>query len=583
MGLHLTLSLGPGGGSGVPIVFDPDAEILFAAMVPEPDQGRKIIINNLILALKADGIWTLLDILYVFAAHAQQPGTLNWKNPATFTATPASSPVFTVDRGFNGNAAGFLAPGWTLSADGVQAQQDSTHVAGWSLTAGAASSSEVIAGTATGGPPNLAITPRAGGDLFAAQVNDGTISTLANANRDGFFVANRSAAGARQGYRNGASLGSDTQASTAEPAGATTFLRNGGTTAPSLQIACGSVGASLNAGQVSDYYDDLLAYMQGVLAPVPTAPILDWTSPPSDDTPEFNIDFDATVAVGDVVTLQYDDNSGFPSPAEASDTLDSGEVSTGNINMMLGALGAGDYFARANISRAGILTSAWSNTEPFTIESSAAVINYVGRNSNGTNGTSFTFNAEPIGAAATGRLIVLCVFGSASGGSPDITTVPTIDGNNMTLVDKQSGAGATGIVAAIYKFQLDAGTTANFVLTFTETVGRAGIVVFNITGANTTETDTASNAAVGVTSLATSSTLTVPASGVGIVFGVQFNANASTWTGGSVTDAGSPPSLTVEASTTMISGLYSAAGTNTPQFGWTGSTTAKMVSAAWGP
>ena len=149
----------------------------------------------------------------------------------------------------------------------------------------------------------------------------------------------------------------------------------------------------------------------------------------------------------------------------------------------------------------------------------AAAINYVGRNSSGTNGTSFTFNAEPIGDAATGRLIVLCVFGSASGGSPDITTVPTINGNNMTVVAKQSGAGATGIMAAMYKFPLDTGTTANFVLTFTETVGRAGIVVFNITGANTTETDTADNTGTNVATLATSSTLTVPTDWVGVVFG----------------------------------------------------------------
>lgn len=252
-------------GGGASVVLEPETETLVAAMTPEPDFARQIVINNLIVALKAGGIWPLLDILYVFAAHAQQPATLNWKAPANFVATPVSSPTFTVDRGFSGNgASAYLAPGWSPS-DGPQYQQDSAHVSGWSLSPGSASATEQLVGTSTGTSPDILLGPRFTGDLFRMIVNDGTASsTIASTNRDGFFIANRSGASARQGYRNGASLGSDAVASTGETISALTFLRNGAATFASLLIAQGSTGASLSAPQASSYYNALLNYMQAV-------------------------------------------------------------------------------------------------------------------------------------------------------------------------------------------------------------------------------------------------------------------------------------------------------------------------------
>lgn len=262
-------------GGGASVVLEPEAETLIAAMTPEPDFARQIVINNLIVALKAAGIWSLLDILYVFAAHAQQPATLNWKAPANFVATPVSSPTFTVDRGFSGNgASAYLAPGWSPS-DGPQYQQDSAHVSGWSLSPGSASATEQLVGTSTGTSPDILLGPRFTGDLFRMIVNDGTASsTIASTNRDGFFIANRSGASARQGYRNGASLGSDAVASTGETISALTFLRNGAATFASLLIAQGSTGASLSAPQVSSYYDALLSYMQAVGASSTTGFVL---------------------------------------------------------------------------------------------------------------------------------------------------------------------------------------------------------------------------------------------------------------------------------------------------------------------
>lgn len=260
-------------GGGASVVLEPETETLVAAMTPEPDFARQIVINNLIVALKAAGIWSLLDVLWVFAAHAQQPATLNWKAPASFTATPVSAPTFTVDRGFTGNGTtSYLAPGWSPDT-GVQYQQNSAHLAGWSLTAGATSNTQLILGMTGAGPPSILLVPRAVGDAMSAFVNDDAATAFTNASQDGFFVANRSGASARQGYRNGVSLGSDALASTGEPSSALTFLRFA-TNFSTLQIAHGSAGASLTAPQVSSYYNALLSYMQAVGADSTTGFVL---------------------------------------------------------------------------------------------------------------------------------------------------------------------------------------------------------------------------------------------------------------------------------------------------------------------
>jgi hypothetical protein len=43
--------------------------------------NRKLLYNNLITGLKADGLWTKLDLLYIFAAHNSADSLKNVKNP----------------------------------------------------------------------------------------------------------------------------------------------------------------------------------------------------------------------------------------------------------------------------------------------------------------------------------------------------------------------------------------------------------------------------------------------------------------------------------------------------------------------
>ena len=69
-----------------------------------PTSSQQIKQNQLVLDLKAGGIWNKLDVLYIFANDGGQDfGTLNWKAPTLNQATLINSPTFTNNQGFTGN------------------------------------------------------------------------------------------------------------------------------------------------------------------------------------------------------------------------------------------------------------------------------------------------------------------------------------------------------------------------------------------------------------------------------------------------------------------------------------------------
>lgn len=86
-----------------------------------PGVSQRVTQNQLVLDLKSAGIWSLLDIFYVFATNGDSDfATLNWKSPSTFQCTKVNSPTFTPDSGFSGNAATqYLNTGFSLNANGV--------------------------------------------------------------------------------------------------------------------------------------------------------------------------------------------------------------------------------------------------------------------------------------------------------------------------------------------------------------------------------------------------------------------------------------------------------------------------------
>jgi hypothetical protein len=245
-----------------------ESRALFDQMTVKPDSSRKKKIDRLIRALMGDGLWSKLDVLYVFAAHDEQAGRLNWKAPGTLTATAVNSPTFTADQGFAGNGTTSYLGDTTFNpaTNGVNYTQDSASWGVWSRTSGqmASSSSGWFDGT-----DGTTIMPRSAADAFNFRINqaagsatDATVLTGA-----GLFVANRSASNATQAYANGVAKTVSSipnQASTALNSAAMRFGSSSAAGFSALQHAAGFAGGSLSAGEQTTLYSILLTYMQGV-------------------------------------------------------------------------------------------------------------------------------------------------------------------------------------------------------------------------------------------------------------------------------------------------------------------------------
>lgn len=246
--------------------YDPDAKAIIAAMVPTPPVGRQDLINSTVVALKAAGIWDQLDLLYFMAAHSQQAGYLNWKNPSAFPLTVTGAVSFTVDQGCQGDGAtGFLSTGWVAATNAVTFTQNDASLWMWSNTAAASN----LADAGAGGIPGAYIIARTVTNVWGGRMNDGTIAAVANTSGVGFWGQQRRDATDRRLFKNGTQNGTLSQASTGVPSGgnATGVCGVPATNFSIRQQSMFATGASL-AGKEAQLYSITRAYMSGVGLPM---------------------------------------------------------------------------------------------------------------------------------------------------------------------------------------------------------------------------------------------------------------------------------------------------------------------------
>lgn len=108
-----------------------------------------------------------------------------------------------------------------------------------------------------------------------------------------------------------------------------------------------------------------------------------------------------------------------------------------------------------------------------------ASVSFCENRQSSTDASSYTFSAVSLGAAATGRRIVIGVAGS-KGGTVSVTSV-TVGGNAATQLctDEGSGGGANKRTA-LYIITVDSGTSADIVVTYSGTCARSGIGVWAV-------------------------------------------------------------------------------------------------------
>lgn len=174
---------GAADGAIAPAPMDPDAAAYFGATgISNPaDQAPYL---ALFAGLKADGLWSLIDMLYVYAAPTTVAALTDLRVPSR-TGTAVASPTFTAWRGytFNGTTQ-YVTTGFEPANDGVAMTGTSfglgvyerTDVGATTRAAGAASSATAV----------MYLTPRSGTNMFSAALNAAVVGLGAVADSRGF-------------------------------------------------------------------------------------------------------------------------------------------------------------------------------------------------------------------------------------------------------------------------------------------------------------------------------------------------------------------------------------------------------------
>jgi hypothetical protein len=254
-----------GAASGGAPALDADAVTLIAAMTVPPDATRQGFINTLIIDLKAAGVWTKLDILYVMAAHSEQAARLNWKAPGTFTqVNGGTAPTFTTDRGFTGDGiSGRLDTTWIPNTHGVNYLQNDASYWVWIVVNAVASTFEIGNVTA---PANRMLV-RSGANGANGIINDATNTAMVGSGITdcrGLWGMQRPSAAIKKLWQNGVQIGADAAVtSTGRPTQSQWLLGANSANFSGRQEAFGAWGASL-AGLEMAFNTPVNAYMTAV-------------------------------------------------------------------------------------------------------------------------------------------------------------------------------------------------------------------------------------------------------------------------------------------------------------------------------
>lgn len=249
-----------GGGPG----YSAAANAYFAAMTTPPTAARKTLLNNLIVGLQSDGVWTKLDWLSIMAAETAQTARVNAVTPAQ-VASVVGSPTFTTDRGYTGDGVGtaYLNTGWNPATAGGNFTQNSASQGVWVGT-------DVNSSTNHDAGNGLAeIISRGGTTSLTVRGNSASADsgTLPSNTSVGFSSWARSNSANFKIYKNGSTIATPTRASAAAESSnfficATNF--SGTPSGGSRRIQAAFWGSALDDTEMAALYNRLATYMTAV-------------------------------------------------------------------------------------------------------------------------------------------------------------------------------------------------------------------------------------------------------------------------------------------------------------------------------
>lgn len=327
--------------------------------------ARKDLIDSLVKYLKADTIWTNLDVLYLFAAEDTGQANANWIG-SSYTATrPGSTkPTLARDSGYTGDgSAGYVNLNWAPSSGTSFTQNSACYGVFVRTNVGEAG---FVTGSGNAGTNFDRFNPRNASNIATYSINESSQPTVSNTDSRGLFAINRSGSSATQLYKNGVSISTNSGASTGRSTvnmlvcaiNANGSIANYST----RQISMFFAGASMSAYRQSQFYKRIEWYLNrlGSCPFVPSAPTL--VSPANSGTGiSTSTNYDWSDVGANYYQIEIDDDIAFGSPYYTANCSGSAEFGD-NIGSL--ANNTTYYWRVRGVNNIG--TGSWSSTYSFT-------------------------------------------------------------------------------------------------------------------------------------------------------------------------------------------------------------------------
>lgn len=245
-------------------LFVPEAESLaiYAAFTTPPTQARKVLIDKAVKALKAEGIWSKLDGLWLTAAADSQAAKVNWIDPGTYDLTAVNSPTFTADRGYQGDGAtSYLDTGMS---DGslTHFMRDDASMFAWGTLEHTGVGVDAIIGSAN--LNRFYLWDRNASNLMRARLHDPSADSATVATALGSVAGNRASSTSKTLYKDGTVAATIASTSDTATVGALYLLRRSTNYNGASRVGAAAIGAALTDSQHQALHDAVEGYMVGV-------------------------------------------------------------------------------------------------------------------------------------------------------------------------------------------------------------------------------------------------------------------------------------------------------------------------------
>ena len=248
------------GSSIVQFAFDADYQAVLDYATTQgytlPSAGQQTLQNQLVVDLKAGGIWTKLDTFAVFATDANSNFALiDWIRLSQYTAV--NSPTFTTNEGFTGNGtSSYINTNWNPFLQGVNYQLNNASIGAWRFNNITSGASRLMGATT-----ELSLRED---NNAVHRVNSATNASLSlNGSGTGLRVLNRTDSSNIQMIVNN-TLGQATQLSSSIPSSNLHLLSRGDLSSFSLStISIALAGSSLTNDRV-DLYNAVNTYITSI-------------------------------------------------------------------------------------------------------------------------------------------------------------------------------------------------------------------------------------------------------------------------------------------------------------------------------